>query len=161
MADLSRDMALLGDLLRRRGWRLACAESCTGGLLSGALTDVPGSSEWFAGAVVAYANAVKTRLLSVPRAVLLEHGAVSRETVLAMAAGVRSALGAEAGLAVSGIAGPAGGSPDKPVGLVWLAFDLAGRAEAEEHRFAGGRAEVRRAAVAAAVNGLLARLRAG
>lgn len=159
MPDQAHDVALLGDLLRQRGWRLACAESCTGGLLSSTLTDVPGSSDWFAGAVVAYANDVKSRLLGVPEATLRQSGAVSREAVLAMAGGVCSALGAQAGVALSGIAGPSGGTPEKPVGLVWMAFALAGRVETERHRFAGGRLQVKAAAVAAAIAGLLARLR--
>ena len=109
-----------GDLLRRYGLRLAVAESCTGGLISDRLTDIPGSSTYFMGSFVVYAYEAKVRLLGVSWKTLETHGAVSRETVLEMAHGVRRALATDIGLAVSGVAGPGGGTPDKPVGTVWI-----------------------------------------
>src|SRR6185503_8177082 len=108
------------DLCRSRGLTLGTAESCTGGLVAARLTSVPGSSEVFCGGVVAYANAVKASELGVPEAVLREHGAVSAEAAAAMAAGARARLGVDVAVSVTGIAGPGGGTPDKPVGLVFL-----------------------------------------
>jgi nicotinamide-nucleotide amidase len=108
------------DLLRARGFTLATAESCTGGLVAARLTAVPGSSDVFHGAVVAYANGVKEETLGVPASVLVEHGAVSAEAAAAMAAGARASLGVDVAVAVTGIAGPGGGSPEKPVGLVFV-----------------------------------------
>lgn len=110
--------------LRERGWTVATAESCTGGLVGDRLTDVPGSSDVFLGGVIAYSNAIKRAQLGVPEQVLQEQGAVSEATVKAMALGVRSALHAHVGIAVSGVAGPGGGTPDKPVGTVWIAAAL-------------------------------------
>jgi len=110
----------LGELLRARGLKLATAESCTGGLIADRLTDVPGSSEYFIGGVVAYAYEAKVALLNVSWDTLRMYGAVSCETVLEMARGVRIALGADLAVSVSGIAGPGGGLPDKPVGATWL-----------------------------------------
>jgi PncC family amidohydrolase len=110
----------LGPLLRLRGLKLATAESCTGGLVADHITDVPGSSDYFVGGVVAYAYEAKVALLHVSWDTLRLHGAVSRETVIEMARGVRTALGADIGLSVSGIAGPGGGLPEKPVGTTWL-----------------------------------------
>jgi PncC family amidohydrolase len=112
--------ALVGKALRHRGWRLATAESCTGGLLGHLLTNVPGSSTYYVGGVVSYAYDAKVRLLGVSWDTLEEYGAVSREVVLEMAGGVRQAMGADVGLSVSGIAGPGGGTPEKPVGLTWM-----------------------------------------
>lgn len=106
------------DLCRARGLRLATAESCTGGLVAARLTDVPGSSDVFAGGVIAYANEVKTAQLGVPAPLVTAHGAVSAEVAAAMAGGVRARLGVDVGLAVTGVAGPGGGSEAKPVGLV-------------------------------------------
>ena len=115
--------SVLGDLLRARGWRLAVAESCTGGLVGHLVTDVAGSSDYFVGGVIAYSNAAKMELLGVRPETLAQHGAVSEETAREMAVGVRRLLGADVALAVTGIAGPAGGTPDKPVGLVYIALD--------------------------------------
>jgi len=109
----------LGDRLRRRGWKLATAESCTGGLIGHRLTNVAGSSDYFVGGVVAYAYAAKVALLGVSWETLKVHGAVSREVVLEMALGARRVLGAELAVSVSGIAGPGGGLPLKPVGTTW------------------------------------------
>jgi len=110
----------IGVLLLERGWRLALAESCTGGLVGHRVTNIPGSSDYYLGSVTAYAYEAKVRLLNVRWSTLEKYGAVSREVVLEMANGVRAALGAEVGMSVSGIAGPGGGTPDKPVGLVWI-----------------------------------------
>jgi len=144
--------------LLSRSWFLGTAESCTGGLVAHSLTDVPGSSQWFQGGVVAYANSVKESLLEVPGSVLAEHGAVSEKTVLAMAQGVCKTLGTEAGLAVSGIAGPSGGSVDKPVGLVWMAWAVSGQVEAKRFHFSGTREEIKAKAAFAALQGLAERL---
>ena len=111
---------IVGELLRRSGLWLAVAESCTGGLIADRLTNISGSSDYFLGGVVAYANRVKIEQLGVNPATLEKFGAVSRETVLEMAQGVRQRLGADIGLSVSGIAGPGGGTPEKPVGLTWI-----------------------------------------
>jgi len=118
----------LGRLLRGAGWTLAVAESCTGGLLSHRITNVPGSSAYFLGGVVAYAYDAKEHVLGVSHATLYDYGAVSEETAREMARGVRRLLGADLSIAVTGIAGPGGGLPDKPVGLVYIALS-ARRAE--------------------------------
>ncbi len=110
----------IGSLLRARGLKLATAESCTGGLVADRITDIPGSSDYFVGGVVAYAYEAKVALLHVSWDTLRLHGAVSSETVIEMARGVRTALGADIGISVSGIAGPSGGLPKKPVGTAWI-----------------------------------------
>jgi nicotinamide-nucleotide amidase len=155
LASLHDDIARLGAALCASGRLLATAESCTGGLLASTLTDVPGSSGWFQGAVVAYANAVKSGVLGVPEALLAAHGAVSEPVVLAMARGAARALGAQCAVAVSGIAGPGGGSVEKPVGTVWMAFFVDGALSARCWRFDGPRHAVKAATVRAAVAGLL------
>lgn len=149
--------AAVGTALRRRGWRLSTAESCTGGTLAGALTSVPGSSEWFLGGAVAYSNALKTSILGVPEGLLKAHGAVSAECARAMAEGARARFGSEASLAVTGIAGPGGGTKAKPVGLVHIAASVPGRTELAQRVFPGDREQVRRRTVAFAL-GLLRRL---
>ena len=111
---------LVGELLRRRGLRLAVAESCTGGLIGHRITNIPGSSTYYVGSVTAYAYEAKVRLLGISWGTLERYGAVSQETALEMARGVRLALAADVGLSVTGIAGPGGGMPEKPVGLVWI-----------------------------------------
>jgi len=118
MKDLPEKM--IGSLLTARGLKLAVAESCTGGLVAHRLTNVPGSSAYFIGGVVAYAYEAKAALLHVSWDTLRAHGAVSRETVIEMARGVRTILGADISISVSGIAGPGGGLPDKPVGTTWI-----------------------------------------
>jgi PncC family amidohydrolase len=110
----------LGNLLRARGVKLGVTESCTGGLIADRITDVPGSSEYFIGGIVAYAYEAKVALLGVSWETLHAYGAVSRETVLEMARGARKALGVDLAVSVSGIAGPGGGLPDKPVGTTWI-----------------------------------------
>ncbi len=133
----------LGTLLRQRGLRLALAESCTGGLLGHRITNVPGSSTYFMGGVTAYAYEAKVRLLGVRWETLEQYGAVSRETVLEMACGARRALSADLGLSVSGIAGPGGGQPGKPVGLVWIGLSAPGVEQAWNFHFQGDRLEVK------------------
>ncbi|PTN32745.1 CinA family protein [Desulfonatronum sp. SC1] len=145
----------LGAELCKRTALLATAESCTGGLIAHEATNVSGSSRWFAGGVVAYANSVKQQVLGVPEIVLATHGAVSRETVLAMAAGVQQTFGAKAALAVSGIAGPDGGTPEKPVGTVWMAWALGDATCSTLWRFSGTRLEVKQQAARAALEGML------
>lgn len=156
----------LADVLRARSWHMATAESCTGGLIAGACTEVTGSSDWFEGGVVSYSNAAKGELLGVPTEMLAAHGAVSEPVACAMAVGVLGRLHVDLAVAVTGIAGPGGGSPHKPVGTVWIAFAQrqgSGRVQtrAECHRFAGDRAQVREATVVAALQGLLQHARQG
>jgi PncC family amidohydrolase len=115
---------VVGDLLRQRGWRLAVAESCTGGLIGHRLTNIAGSSTYYLGSITAYAYEAKVRLLGVQWDLLEEHGAVSEPVVLEMARGVRRALAADVGLSVSGIAGPGGGTEDKPVGLTCFGLSV-------------------------------------
>jgi len=129
----------IGKLLRERKLTLAVAESCTGGLLASLVTDVPGSSDYFVGGVVAYSNAVKERLLGVPREILDTVGAVSPECARAMAEGVRKLLGADLSLSTTGITGPTGATPTKPVGLVYIALAHPEGTEVREHRFVGKR----------------------
>ena len=138
------------ELCREEGLRLATAESCTGGLVAARLTEIPGSSDVFCGGIVAYADDVKLQQLGVPTAVLEAHGAVSAEAAAAMAAGVRERLAADVAVAVTGIAGPGGGTPEKPVGLVFLHASAPGGEEALRFEFPGQRDWIRaRSAVAA------------
>ena len=152
---ISMAVSELGECLRVEDNLLATAESCTGGLLASTLTDTPGSSEWFAGSVVAYSNEVKSRLLGVPEDVLEKHGAVSEPVVLAMAQGVLKAMGAHVSVAISGIAGPDGGTPKKPVGTVWMAWAWPGGSRARLYTLSGSRAEIKKQSVMMAINGLL------
>ena len=153
-ADLA---AVVLDAVRARRGRLAVAESCTGGLLGARLTAVPGASDVFVGGVVAYANGVKTDLLGVPSDIVEQHGAVSEETVRAMAAGAQRVFNAYCALAVTGIAGPSGGTPEKPVGTVWLAAAAGENVRALKRIFPGDREEIRRRGAQAALD-LLRRL---
>lgn len=146
----------LGRALLAHRWRFATAESCTGGWIAKAVTDVPGSSQWFEGGAVTYSNALKTSLLGVGRGLIEAHGAVSEPVVRAMAEGARQRLGVDAAVAVSGVAGPDGGSPDKPVGTVWFAWATPRDTRSERRQFAGGREAVRRATVAHALERLRA-----
>lgn len=134
---------------------LATAESCTGGLAAGACTAVSGSSAWFQGGVVAYDNAVKSKVLGVPETILEQYGAVSQETVQAMALGVCDLLDVSVGVAISGVAGPSGGTLEKPVGTVCIGVALDGVASSDIFHFAGDRAAVRRLSVLMALEMLL------
>lgn len=161
-ADAPVDLpAVVQALMTARGATLAVAESCTGGLLGGALTDTPGSSAFFRGGVLAYADAVKRDLLGVPAATLAARGAVSGEAAAAMAAGARARCGTDYALAVTGIAGPDGGSEAKPVGTTWIALDARGQAHVRCYRFPADRRRNRQLAVAAALDTLRRVLAAG
>ena len=152
-ADLAAQWAApLADALRARGWRLATAESCTGGLIAAACTALAGSSDWFERGFVTYSNAAKTEQLGVEALLIARHGAVSEPVVRAMAEGALMRSAADLVVAVTGIAGPGGGTADKPVGLVWLAVAQRGAAtRAERLQLAGDRAVVREQTVAAAL----------
>lgn len=157
-------VAELADVLRARRWFIASAESCTGGMIAAACTDLAGSSEWFERAVVSYSNRAKVALLGVPDALLQQHGAVSEAVARAMAEGMQRASGVDLTVAVTGVAGPGGGTPAKPVGTVWFGFarrrsDGALHIDSEQRRFDGDRAAVRRATVEHALLGLLQRSR--
>ncbi|MFY0989431.1 CinA family protein [Halomonas sp. C05BenzN] len=160
LADL--DLTLLAERLgracRQRGVTVTAAESCTGGGVASAITAVAGSSRWFETGYVTYSNAAKTRLLGVPEASLAEHGAVSREVVDAMVAGACRDSGADLGVAISGVAGPGGGTPDKPVGTVWLAWGNGERQQAVCRHFPGDRRAVREQSVREALVGLVRHL---
>lgn len=144
--------------LKELDMTLATAESCTGGLIASTLTDMPGSSGWFKGAVVAYANQVKSDVLLVPEAILAQEGAVSEPVVRIMADAVRSLMKTEAAVAVSGIAGPDGGTPAKPVGTVCLGWAVKGQVFSATCHFQGSRLEIKQQTVVAALSGLLALL---
>jgi nicotinamide-nucleotide amidase len=159
IAELVRRLA---DVLRSRQWHVASAESCTGGMIAAACTDLAGSSDWFERAVVSYSNEAKTSMLGVPVGLLQQHGAVSEPVARAMVEGVQRSSGVELAVAVTGIAGPGGGSPSKPVGTVWFGFarrrsDGGLQVDTEHRRFDGDRAQVRRATVEHALRGLLQR----
>ena len=150
--------ALVLERARSQGVRLAVAESCTGGLVGARLTEVPGSSDVFVGGVIAYDNALKRDLLGVPEALLIEHGAVSEPVARAMALGAVSRFGVRGAMAVTGVAGPGGGSPEKPVGTVWLATVLDGEVVGRRSMFPGSRHEIRARAAQAALLLLYRRL---
>ncbi len=148
----------LAQKLQKTGWMMATAESCTGGLIAGACTDLSGSSAWFERGFVTYSNAAKTELLGVDAALIEMHGAVSEAVARAMAAGALAHSKAQVSVAVTGVAGPTGGSADKPVGTVWFGWCVNGVTATECRHFDGDRAAVRQATVAHALAGLLARL---
>ncbi|MHB1198293.1 MAG: CinA family protein [Polaromonas sp.] len=137
----------MADLLQKKQWMMAAAESCTGGLISAACTDLAGSSAWFERGFVTYSNAAKTELLGVAAALIAAHGAVSEEVARAMAQGAITRSAAQVAVAVTGVAGPSGGSKDKPVGMVWFGFMVDGQLSSEMKRFDGDRAAVRAATV--------------
>ncbi len=149
--ELQAEALALGDALRARGWRMATAESCTGGLIAAACTSVAGSSDWFERGFVTYSNEAKHEAIGVDAALIARHGAVSEEVARAMAAGALAHSRAQLAVAVTGIAGPGGGSPAKPVGTVWMAIAVvrAGAPEVRAERllFSGDRSEVRRQTV--------------
>ena len=146
---------LVADLMLQKGWLLATAESCTGGLISAACTDLAGSSNWFERGFVTYSNAAKTELLGVDAALIAAHGAVSEEVARAMAAGAIARSRAQVAVAVTGVAGPTGGSRAKPVGTVWFGFMLNGQLSSEVQHFDGDRAAVRLATVQHALQRLV------
>lgn len=149
----------LAERLLSHGWRVATAESCTGGLIAATCTELSGSSQWFERGFVTYSNAAKTELLGVPAALIAEHGAVSQAVAQAMAVGALTHSHADIAVAVTGVAGPTGGTPDKPVGTVWLAWaQRSGVVHAECLHLSGNRAAIRQATVAHALAGV--RLRA-
>lgn len=157
MSEVAALVSRLAQALPARGWMLATAESCTGGLIAAACTELAGSSAWFDRAVVSYSNEAKSELLGVDAALISAHGAVSEPVARAMAEGVLARSKAQVAVAVTGIAGPGGGSPDKPVGTVWLAWACGGQAtRAAVQHFAGDRAEVRRQTCVVALDGVLA-----
>jgi len=137
----------LAAILTRRNEMLVTAESCTGGLIAGACTDLAGSSEWFERGFVTYSNAAKTELLGVPAELIAQHGAVSEPVARAMAEGAVARSHAQLSVAVTGVAGPGGGSEAKPVGTVWLGWHVNGHTVTECRHFAGDRAAVRQATV--------------
>ncbi|MGH8820295.1 MAG: CinA family protein [Rhodoferax sp.] len=143
------------DLLQKKHWMLATAESCTGGLIAGACTDLAGSSHWFERGFVSYSNEAKTELLGVDAALIARHGAVSEAVARAMAQGALAHSRAQVALAVTGIAGPTGGTMDKPVGTVWFGWCIQGALTSEMRHFDGDRAAVRAATVRHALQRLL------
>ena len=158
--ELTLLAARLGETLKSRGERVSTAESCTGGGIAEAITRIPGSSAWFEAGYITYSNQQKTEQLDVPAELFPQVGAVSREVVEAMVRGAQQRSGARFAVAVSGVAGPDGGSPEKPVGTVWLAWGDGAGIEAVRRQFRGDRLAVRRQAVADALLGLI-RLAAG
>jgi len=143
---------LVGELLSSHGLRLAVAESCTGGLIGHLLTNVAGSSRYYMGSVTAYANEAKVRLLGVGWETLEKYGAVSSETVIEMARGIRITLAADIGISVSGIAGPGGGTPEKPVGTVWIGFSTPLQEYSRHYLWSGDRLAVKEQSARAALN---------
>lgn len=157
MSEVAALVSRLAQALSARGWMLATAESCTGGLIAASCTELAGSSAWFDRAVVSYSNEAKSELLGVDAALIAAHGAVSEPVARAMAEGVLARSKAQVAVAVTGIAGPGGGSPDKPVGTVWLAWACQGQpTRAAVQHLAGDRAEVRRQTCVVALDGVLA-----
>ena len=157
MDQISQLAAELGLLLQALNAQVTTAESCTGGGIAEAITRIAGSSAWFEAGFVTYSNQQKTRQLQVPEALFTQVGAVSREVVEAMVRGAQAQSGAQFAVAVSGVAGPGGGSPEKPVGTVWLAWGAGDEVSSERRHFAGNRDEVRRQTVIAALEGLIRR----
>ena len=149
---------LLAEHLLDKRWMLATAESCTGGMIAAHCTDLSGSSAWFERGFVTYSNEAKTQLLGVPSDLIVKDGAVSESVARAMALGACYRSTAQISVAVTGIAGPAGGSVEKPVGTVWLAWCVGGIAQAEVRLFSGDRAQIRQATVYAALEGLIKRI---
>lgn len=154
-AKLSRT---LGTILRKNHMTLAVAESCTGGMVGAAITEIPGASDYFPGGVVAYDNRIKNGVLKVPKAILDRYGAVSGPTVIAMAKGVRKLMKADCAIAVSGVAGPGGGTKEKPVGLVYIGIAVKLRCWSFACRFKGTRLKIRELTVVESLKRLIERL---
>ena len=149
----------IGEVLLRKGWRLALAESCTGGLLSHRITNIPGSSRYFTGGVTAYSNRIKSELLGIKVSLLKSRGAVSAEVALALARGARRAMKAEVGIGITGLAGPGGGTSQKPVGLVYAAVVTPEGEKVRTSHFSGTRLQIKEKAAQAALRLLQATLR--
>ena len=154
--DFELQVRPLAEALRKRGWRMAAAESCTGGLIAAACTSVAGSSDWFERGFVTYSNEAKTTMLGVLPQLIEAHGAVSEAVALAMAGGVLTHAPVQLAVAVTGIAGPGGAVPGKPVGTVWLAWGSAAGLRAQRLQLDGDRGAVRAASVRAALARLIA-----
>lgn len=152
---MHQTLGLLADLLLQRRWMLTTAESCSGGLIAAACTDLPGSSRWFERGFVTYSNAAKTELLGVAPGLIAQHGAVSDAVVRAMAQGALAHAHAQIAVAVTGVAGPDGGSVDKPVGTVWIGCATRPGLHSVCYHFVGDRAAVRQATVRQALTDLL------
>ena len=157
MDQISQLATELGLLLKALNAQVTTAESCTGGGIAEAITRIAGSSAWFEAGFVTYSNQQKTRQLEVPEPLVTQVGAVSREVVEAMVRGAQRQSGARFAVAVSGVAGPGGGSPEKPVGTVWLAWGAGDEVSSERRHFPGNRDEVRQQTVIAALEGLIRR----
>mgnify|MGYP005988090637 FL=1 len=155
---LEANLIQISTTLLARGWMLATAESCTGGMISAACTDLAGSSQWFERGFVTYSNEAKAEMLAVPPGLIEEHGAVSEPVARAMADGALAHSRAQVSLAVTGVAGPTGGTKAKPVGTVWFAWCVGGETHSEMQHFAGDRAAVRVATVRYALKRLLSLL---
>lgn len=155
MSSLEQKAEILADKIQQAGLRLATAESCTGGWISQVLTSVPGSSDWFEGAIVSYSNNMKHNLLDVPEETLHAYGAVSQPVIEKMALGVIKKLETPLSIAVSGIAGPGGGTASKPVGTVWIAWCFDNQVQSRCYLFDGYREAVRRQTVEVALDGMI------
>ncbi len=157
--SIAEIVGLVAELIQKKGQMLVTAESCTGGMIAAACTDVAGSSHWFERGFVSYSNAAKTGLLGVDTALIDQHGAVSEPVARAMAAGAITHSKAQISIAVTGVAGPGGGSAEKPVGTVWFGWSVGGQLSSEVMRFEGDRAAVRAATVRHALARLVTLLR--
>ena len=160
MNSIDRLVVDLAAVLKARGWMMATAESCTGGLIAGACTDLAGSSDWFERGFITYSNRAKQELLNVKADSLRTHGAVSEAVAQEMAAGACHHAPVQASVAVTGVAGPGGGSDSKPVGTVCFAWSVGGQMSSQTMHFGGDRSAVRHATVRHALQGLLERCRA-
>ncbi|KGG90356.1 CinA family protein [Comamonas thiooxydans] len=154
-ANIEELVRQLAARLTEKGWMLATAESCTGGMIAAACTDLAGSSQWFERGFVTYSNEAKTEMLGVPAELIAKHGAVSEEVVRAMAEGAIRHSRAQVSIAVTGIAGPGGGSVEKPAGTVWFSWSLNAEVQSHALLLEGGRAQVRRSSVRHALQQLL------
>lgn len=154
-AEIDELVASLVSALLQRHWQVCCAESCTGGLIAKTFTDLAGSSDWFERGFVTYSNAAKSEMLGVPASIIADYGAVSEPVAVAMASGALRHSHAQLAIAVTGIAGPAGGSDEKPVGTVWIAVATADEQRARLYQFDGDRAAVRAATLSQALTDAL------
>jgi len=161
LANLEELAQQVGQALTQRGWTISAAESCTGGLLTSTLTDVAGSSAYVLGSVVSYSNEVKSALVGVKDQTLIEHGAVSEPTAREMAAGVRDLIHTDIGVSITGIAGPGGGTDEKPVGLTYIGLATPSGVQVKEHIWAGSRGENKQASVEAAFKMILQAVQTG